>query len=332
MGELKVLHAVKVHALPVCCWRKIMREADDSRRVLATESTGHSFSYEGENGPDHWAEEYQTCAGKFQSPIDIEEHLVTQVRLPPLRFYHFDKEPVASTLTNNGHTVMLQLNITKNPSVSGGPLRGIYVFQQLHFHWGNNDSVGSEDTVNNHTFPLELHIVTYKKDYGNFDNATSYKDGLAVFAVFYEIYGGDNPVYAKIIERLPQVKEPNTEVHFNKGVTLGSLLPETKHLYFTYNGSLTTPPCLEVVTWIEFKQPILLSDNQVNAFRTLRSPEGELTHNFRPVQPLSGRPVWFNVADNYHIAPWGRNGVISPFVTSFSLGIFLVLMLVALQQ
>jgi carbonic anhydrase len=55
-------------------------------------------------GPDHWAEEYQTCAGKFQSPIDIEEHLVTQVRLPPLRFYHFDKEPVASTLTNNGHT------------------------------------------------------------------------------------------------------------------------------------------------------------------------------------------------------------------------------------
>jgi carbonic anhydrase len=79
-----------------------------------------------------------------------------------------------------------------------------------------------------------------------------------------QIYGGDNPVYAKIIERLPQVKEPNTEVHFNKGVTLGSLLPETKHLYFTYNGSLTTPPCLEVVTWIEFKQPILLSDNQVS--------------------------------------------------------------------
>jgi carbonic anhydrase len=55
-------------------------------------------------GPSHWAEEYETCAGKFQSPIDIEEHLVTQVRLPPLHFHGFQSEPISSTLTNNGHT------------------------------------------------------------------------------------------------------------------------------------------------------------------------------------------------------------------------------------
>jgi carbonic anhydrase len=55
-------------------------------------------------GPSHWAEEYQTCAGKFQSPIDIEEHLVTQVRLPPMHFHGFQSEPISSTLTNNGHT------------------------------------------------------------------------------------------------------------------------------------------------------------------------------------------------------------------------------------
>lgn len=306
--------------------------SDGSLPVLASESTGHSFSYEGENGPDHWAEEYQTCAGKFQSPIDIEEHLVTQVRLPPLRFHGFRRDPTASTLTNNGHTVMLQVNMTKMASVTGGPLHGNYVFTQLHFHWGNNDSVGSEDTINNHTFPLELHIVTYKEEYGNFDNATHYRDGLAVFAVFYEIYGDDNPVYSEIIQLLPLVTEPNTEAHLKKVITLASLLPETKHLYFTYNGSLTTPPCSEVVTWIEFKQPILLSHNQVKAFRTLQTTDGALTHNFRPIQPLSGRPVWFNVADDYSIEPWGHNSVISPFVTSFILGIFLVIMLVVLLQ
>ena len=79
-----------------------------------------------------------------------------------------------------------------------------------------------------------------------------------------QIYGDDNPVYSEIIELLPLVTEPNTEVHLKKVVQLASLLPETKNLYFTYNGSLTTPPCLEVVTWIVFKQPILLSDNQVS--------------------------------------------------------------------
>jgi carbonic anhydrase len=79
-----------------------------------------------------------------------------------------------------------------------------------------------------------------------------------------QIYGDDNPVYSEIIQLLPLVTEPNTEAHLKKVITLASLLPETKHLYFTYNGSLTTPPCSEVVTWIEFKQPILLSHNQVS--------------------------------------------------------------------
>jgi carbonic anhydrase len=63
-----------------------------------------SYSVLSATGPSHWAEEYETCAGKFQSPIDIEEHLVSQVRLPPLSFHGFRSEPISSTLTNNGHT------------------------------------------------------------------------------------------------------------------------------------------------------------------------------------------------------------------------------------
>jgi len=55
-------------------------------------------------GPDHWADEYPACAGKFQSPIDIEEHLVKSVRLPPLVFRGFNRLPINSTLSNNGHT------------------------------------------------------------------------------------------------------------------------------------------------------------------------------------------------------------------------------------
>jgi len=46
---------------------------------------------------------------------------------------------------------MLQMELTSPAKVSGGPLSGDYVFYQLHFHWGNNDSLGSEGTVNNLT-------------------------------------------------------------------------------------------------------------------------------------------------------------------------------------
>jgi carbonic anhydrase len=79
-----------------------------------------------------------------------------------------------------------------------------------------------------------------------------------------QIYETENHVYSEIVQLLPFVTLPNSQHHLKKVITLDLLLPMTKHLYFTYNGSLTTPPCLEVVTWIEFKQPILLSHHQVS--------------------------------------------------------------------
>jgi len=33
--------------------------------------------------------------------------------------------------------------------------------------------------------------------------------------------------------------------------------------YWYYPGSLTTPPCFESVTWIVYKEPIQMSENQV---------------------------------------------------------------------
>ncbi|KAG8301318.1 carbonate dehydratase activity protein [Homalodisca vitripennis] len=101
-------------------------------------------------GPDKWVNQFQTCSGKYQSPIDIEEELVERVSLPPLVFQGFSELPRESVIINNGHTVMLQFNHTSPVTVSGGPLPGMYQFAQLHFHWGYNDSYGSEDTINNH--------------------------------------------------------------------------------------------------------------------------------------------------------------------------------------
>ena len=71
--------------------------------------------------------------------------------------------------------------------LSGGPLKGIYVFEQLHFHWGENDFEGSEDLINNRSFPMEMHAVFYKEDYKSFKEALNYSDGLAILAYLYEV-------------------------------------------------------------------------------------------------------------------------------------------------
>ncbi|XP_050541805.1 carbonic anhydrase-like [Daktulosphaira vitifoliae] len=266
--------------------------------TTANSDEDKSFGYDsGELDPPHWASKYETCSGKYQSPIDIDENLVTNVTLPLLRFHNIDTLPTATTVTNNGHTVVLQLNYTSPIMIGGGPLTPIYKFIQLHFHWGVNDSFGSEDLINNHSYPMELHMVFWNTDYPSYDVATTKSDGLVVLASFFEIREKDNPVYAEIVEALSRIRNPDQTTELPVGNTIRSMLPESTELYFTYKGSLTTPPCLEVVQWIDFKQPIWLSHNQIQAFRMLRSKHGQLTHNARPVQELSGRPIWYNVGE-----------------------------------
>ena len=80
--------------------------------------------------------------------------------------------------------------------LSGGPLKDTYVFEQLHFHWGENDFEGSEDLINNHSFPMEMHAVFYKEDYKSFKEALNYSDGLAILAYLYEVR---NYLYLKIL-------------------------------------------------------------------------------------------------------------------------------------
>lgn len=69
----------------------------------ATSKNFHSilFIY---SGPSAWSNEYSTCKGKHQSPIDIDMLHVKKVKLPSLKLHNFDKAPNASQIENNGHT------------------------------------------------------------------------------------------------------------------------------------------------------------------------------------------------------------------------------------
>ncbi|XP_065212308.1 carbonic anhydrase 2-like [Planococcus citri] len=246
-------------------------------------------------GPNHWPEKYAKCAGKYQSPIDIEENIVTRVALPPLMLNGFYAPLENPTITNNGHTVMVQVNSTDAVSISGGPLLNpSFKFAQFHFHWGANDSLGSEDMINNHSYPMELHMVFYNSDYSNTTDAQQYMDGLAVLAFFFEVTEKDNKFYKPIVQSLSRIVNPQSTVPLEESLKLVDLLPSNVDNYFTYMGSLTTPPCSEGVRWIDFKHPILLSHEQLAKFRTIHSDAGILSHNFRPIQPLSNRPIWYN--------------------------------------
>uniref|UniRef100_A0A182M1B3 Alpha-carbonic anhydrase domain-containing protein n=1 Tax=Anopheles culicifacies TaxID=139723 RepID=A0A182M1B3_9DIPT len=174
------------------------------------------------------------------------------------------------------------------PFVVGGPLRGVYVFEQLHFHWGPNDTVGCEHLLEGRAHSMEAHLVHYNARYGSFDQALDKDDGLAVAAFLFDAHqqGHDWMPLQPIARALGRIQRAGTSASVPADCLrwLAGLVLD-RH-YFTYHGSLTTAPYQECVTWLVYSAPVVISSHQSDAFRrSLRTHSlTPITSNFRPVQ------------------------------------------------
>ena len=89
-----------------------------------------------------------------------------------------------------------------------------------------------------------------------------------MISVLFEISKEDNEKLEPIIEKTHTVREVDGEVVSLgfEGLALADLLPRSKD-FVTYEGSLTTPPCAEVVSWIVLKEKAAISESQIQLFR-----------------------------------------------------------------
>ncbi|KAK6192139.1 hypothetical protein SNE40_003669 [Patella caerulea] len=262
-------------------------------------STAALWGYE-DSGPSKWAETFDTCGLKSQSPINIETlNTSLQISLGNMTMTGYET-PVALTIKNNGHTA--QVDVTGNQYISKGGLSEQYKLAQFHFHWGSDDTKGSEHQISSKTFPMEVHFVHYKNSLGSLGNSVNEKDGLAVLGFMFEISESDNANYADLISKLAAIKAYNTSNLVPlTNTSLMNFIPSNPTNFFRYSGSLTTPTCNEVVVWTVFTETIKISKTQMATFRTLMSSEHgpnnkhyHIKDNFRPVQPLNSRTVYSN--------------------------------------
>ncbi|HEY7006699.1 MAG TPA: carbonic anhydrase family protein, partial [Sphingomicrobium sp.] len=205
--------------------------------VAAAAEEAHHWSYAGAEGPAHWG---GTCAkGKAQSPIEIRSADTDAEKLPPLQF---DYRPGTLHIIDNGHTI--QVNIDHGSSMSVGGHR--FDLLQLHFH------KPSEEVIDGRRYAMVAHLV-HRDSKGKF----------AVLAVPLKA-GVDNPVIGTLWRHLPRSKGREESMH---GVTISpaQLLPLNR-AYFTYMGSLTTPPCTEGVRWFVLKTPGTVSLREITIF------------------------------------------------------------------
>src|SRR6478672_8137303 len=223
---------------------------------LTASEQAHHWGYVGPTDPAHWE---GTChTGKAQSPIDISTAAVKSEKLAPLLF-NYHRGPLR--IIDNGHTEQVGIPTGSNLTVGGER----FTLVQFHFH------KPSEEVIDGRRFAMVAHLVHRDA-----------KGHLAVVAVPIEA-GASNPLIASLWAHLPHEKEKEDSP---PGVSIDptQLLP-ADHSYFTYMGSLTTPPCTEGVRWFVLKSPVTMSHAQIAAFAKVYPA------NARPVQPINKREV-----------------------------------------
>lgn len=202
---------------------------------------GVHWSYEGEDGPGRWGElspDNLACSvGTQQSPLDITQ--TVDAALPELAVNWTAGE---GKVVNNGHTI--QVNIAPGSKLVIGAEE--YELLQFHFH------APSEHTIDGTPFPMEVHFVHR--------NAAG---ALGVLGVFI-MPGAANATFAGLATAFPAEKGGEVAASIDPR----GLLPENLS-YFAYEGSLTTPPCSEIVHWMVAKQPLEVAAADIERFTTI---------------------------------------------------------------
>lgn len=143
---------------------------------------------------------------------------------------------------------------------------------------------------------MEAHFLFFNTLYKTVEKAKSVKNGLSVLALFYDITESyyretSNP----FIQYLNNVIQPNTEflLNYPRTFSIKEMLGVSNWNFIFYRGSLTTPPCTEGVIWIIALNPIPIQNEEMQEFRNLKSSEGVMIKNYRPMQKLNDRILFY---------------------------------------
>lgn len=220
--------------------------------VALAEGAPH-WTYEGPEGPGHWGQltpEFGVCStGQRQSPIDLAGAGLDQASDLALAW-----QPYGAMVENNGQTLQITANEGTESALTLGGKK--YSFLQFHFHHPSEHAVGGG------RWPLEVHMV-HKSEAGD----------LAVTGIFFRP-GRENDVLGAVLAQAPATKGT---APMARPVDMNRLLPQSSASY-RYAGSLTTPPCSEIVNWIVFRDPVEAAVGQIESFARL------FPMNARPLQ------------------------------------------------
>lgn len=265
--RVKVRHVFPIVALMVAACSKPAQQEETSDTTVAANEIA-------DMAPDAALKKQQGYIlpgldhGFEQSPINIISS-ANEGGKHNITLYFKDE---VNKIENLGHTI--QLDFQEGSTIMQDDTT--FAFKQCHFH------TPSEHLIDGMTFPMEMHIVNLMPNEDK--NATP--QYLVIGVLFKE--GKENKFIADFLNAIP--KEEHETAALKAGTVkmadlVGAIPKEIKGHYYSYRGSLTTPPYTESVRWYIAKHIFEASAAQIEAINKV---EG---NNARHVQALYGRTV-----------------------------------------
>ncbi|XP_030754358.1 carbonic anhydrase 6-like [Sitophilus oryzae] len=254
--------------------------------------------YDEENDVDiHWSYDDQEhwplvfCRnGTQQSPIPLSQNTSLLTDLKPLVIENFDEEYLLD-VSQNGHTVVVEIPedcYSEIPKLSGGKLTENYTLSSFHYHWP------SEHTIEGIQYSLESHFVFFATKYVNYTEALKHPFGLTVIGVLYqETNYTESDNFEVIAEAVKETSgQLYTKVRTSTPINLNDFLPSNQDIFFSYEGSLTTPNCSEYVNWIVFKDTSIIKNTYYMDLKHIKDENGTLLEfTNRDLQEINGRTI-----------------------------------------
>ncbi|RAL51655.1 hypothetical protein DM860_010373 [Cuscuta australis] len=234
------------------------------------------YSEKGEKGPRRWGElkkEWEACKnGDMQSPVDVSHVRVNFFRKPAKKAAAY--KAANATVKNRGHDISVEWH--------GGDA-GSFILNRKRYslraaHWHSP----SEHTLRGKRYELEMHALHTSTD------PESGKNSTAVIAVLYKI-GKPNSFLSKLMEKIASMIDQKDQVREAGLIDPKELGFVGAQKYYTYLGSLTTPPCTQGVVWTINKKVKTVSRKQVKLLREAVHDFAE--RNARPLQERNGREI-----------------------------------------
>ena len=248
------------------------KPAEDGTDGSGAESL--AWSYEGETGPENWgklSEDFAACNGDSQSPIDVPSAESQEPAVVGAVTAEYGTSSLKMVDTGFG----IQVNVDEGTGsfMYGGTT---YKVAQFHFH------TPSEHSVDGKLADAAVHFVHLA------DDGTALVRGF-LLNIDADAEESGESFLTVTADNAEKVWGSGTQVAVeNASVDLTFL--NDSMTWWNYSGSLTTPGCNEIVTWILHTEPISISQADFDAIK------GNTGDTNRPVQPLNDRELHLETA------------------------------------